>query len=88
MENNNILTDTDTGTDTTTMFNGATRRCVDILTQLLEAQRKVMEFLINESLDDSLEGEAIAKGMGDAIKSFDGILPEGVYEVVINSERV
>lgn len=85
MENNNILT----GTDTTTMFNNVTtRRCVDILTQLLEAQRKVMEFLINESLDDSLEGEAIAKGMGDAIKSFDGILPEGVYEVVINSERV
>lgn len=84
MVNNNILT----GTDTTTMFNNdTTRRCVDMLTQLLKAQRKVMEFLINESLDDSLEGEAIAKGMGDTIKAFDGILPEGVYEVAINCER-
>jgi hypothetical protein len=84
MENNNILT----STDTTTMFNNdATRRCVDMLAQLLEAQRKAMEFLINESLDDSLEGEAIAMGMGDAIKAFDGILPEGVYEVAINCER-
>lgn len=61
-----------------------TKRCLNMLEELLKAQSKVMRFLATEGLDDSLEGEAIAEGLGSAIRAFDGILPSGVYDNVIN----
>lgn len=61
-----------------------TKRCLNMLEELLKAQSKVMRFLATEGLDDSLEGEAIAEGLGSAIRAFDGILPSGVYGKIIN----
>ena len=60
-----------------------TQRCKNMLDELLKAQSKVMDFLVNEGLDDSKEGEAIAEGLGEAVRAFDGILPQGVYDKVM-----
>ena len=64
----------------------ATERCKKMLAELLKAQSKVMKFLVSEGLDDTMEGEAIAEGLGSAIRAFDGILPQGVYDEVVSGE--
>ena len=64
----------------------ATVRCKKMLTELLKAQSKVMKFLVSEGLDDTMEGEAIAEGLGSAIRAFDGILPTEVYDEAISGE--
>lgn len=79
MSNRNILVNIETASSEAT-----TKRCLEMLEELLKAQDKVMRFLATEGLDDSLEGEAIADYMGGAIRAFDGILPSGVYGKIIN----
>lgn len=69
-----------------TVDNDATQRCVGLLKELVAVQEKAIKFLVSESIDDSLEGEAIADGLGNAIRAFDGILPEGVYNKTIGIE--
>ena len=64
----------------------ATMRCKKMLAELLKAQGKVMKFLVSEGLDDTMEGEAIAEGLGSAIRAFDGILPTEVYDEAISEE--
>ena len=64
----------------------ATMRCKKMLAELLKAQGKVMKFLVSEGLDDTMEGEAIAEGLGSAIRAFDGILPTEVYDEAISGE--
>lgn len=81
MNNQNILVEVTSVENVDT-----TVRCKKMLTELLKAQSKVMEFLVKEGLDDTLEGEEIADGMGSAIRAFDGILPQGVYDEVISGE--
>lgn len=71
-----------------TVDNGATQRCVNLLKELVAVQEKAMKFLVSEGIDDSLEGEAIAESMGETIKAFEELLPEGVYERLINEESV
>lgn len=66
--------------------NNATQRCVDMLKELMAVQEKAIKFLVSEGIDDSLEGEAIADGLGNAIRAFDGILPEGIYNKAIGIE--
>lgn len=68
--------------------NDTTKRCLDMLNELLKAQSKVMNFLVSEGIDDSLEGEAMAEHLGMAVQAFKGILPEGVYDEVINKDVV
>ena len=63
-----------------TVDNGATQRCINLLKELVPVQEKAMKFLVSEGIDDSLEGEAIADGLGSTIRAFDGILPEGIYD--------
>lgn len=69
-----------------TVDNGATQRCINLLKELVAVQEKAMKFLISEGIDDSLEGEAIADGLGSAIRAFDGILPEDIYNKVVEIE--
>nr|DAP08199.1 MAG TPA: hypothetical protein [Caudoviricetes sp.] len=64
------------------------RRRIDALRELLKLQKETMAFLVKEGLDDSKEGEAIAESMGETIKAFEELLPEGVYERLINEESV
>lgn len=69
-----------------TVDNGATQRCINLLKELMAVQKKAIKFLVSEGIDDSLEGEAIADGLGSTIRAFDGILPEGVYNNVVGIE--
>lgn len=69
-----------------TVDNGATQRCINLLKELMAVQEKAMKFLVSEGIDDSLEGEAIADGLGSTIRAFDGILPEGIYNNVVGIE--
>lgn len=63
-----------------------TKRCIEILKELIAMQEKTMKFLVSEGIDDSLEGEAIADGLGSTIRAFDGILPEDIYNKVVEIE--
>lgn len=69
-----------------TVDNDATKRCIDVLKELMNVQEKAIKFLVSEGIDDSLEGEAIADGLGSAIRAFDGILPEDIYNKVVEIE--
>lgn len=69
-----------------TIDNGATQRCINLLKELVAVQEKAIKFLVSEGIDDSLEGEAIADGLGSTIRAFDGILPEGIYNKTLGIE--
>ena len=69
-----------------TVDNGATQRCINLLKELLAVQEKAIKFLVSEGIDDSLEGKAIADGLGSTIRAFDGILPEGIYNKTLGIE--
>ena len=69
-----------------TVDNSATQRCINLLKELVAVQEKAIKFLVSEGIDDSLEGEAIADGLGSTIRAFDGILPEGVYNKTLGIE--
>lgn len=45
-----------------------------------------MSFLIEEGIDGSAEGEAIAKSVGEMIKAFGDVLPDSIYNKVIEGE--
>nr|DAF54519.1 MAG TPA: hypothetical protein [Siphoviridae sp. ctKwY15] len=62
------------------------RRRIDALRELLKLQKETMAFLVKEGLDDSKEGEAIAKSIGDMIKSFGEALPDSIYNKIIEGE--
>lgn len=62
-----------------TVDNDATQRCVGLLKELMAVQEKAMKFLVSEGIDDSNEGTMIAEGIGNAVKAFGGVLPEGIY---------
>lgn len=66
-----------------TVGNDATQRCVGLLKELMAVQEKAMRFLVSEGIDDSCEGVMIAEGIGNAVKAFGGVLPEGIYSEVI-----
>lgn len=69
-----------------TVDNDATQRCVGLLKELMAVQEKAMKFLVSEGIDDSNEGTMIAEGIGNAVKAFDGVLPEGIYNNVVGIE--
>ena len=69
-----------------TVDNDATQRCVSLLKELMAVQEKAMKFLVSEGIDDSNEGMMIAEGIGNAVKAFDGVLPEGIYNNVVGIE--
>lgn len=66
-----------------TVNNDATQRCICLLKELVAVQEKAMKFLVSEGIDDSCEGTMIAEGIGNAVKAFGGVLPEGIYNKVI-----
>ena len=66
-----------------TVNNDATQRCICLLNELMAIQEKAMNFLVSEGIDDSNEGTMIAEGIGNAVKAFGGVLPEGIYSEVI-----
>lgn len=76
MDNQNIMIEV-------TVDNDATQRCISLLKELLAVQQKAMKFLVSEGIDDSTEGTMIAEGIGNAVKAFGGVLPEGIYSEVI-----
>lgn len=75
MDNQNMMIDNDT-----------TRRCISLLKELMAVQEKAMKFLVSEGIDDSNEGMMIAEGIGNAVKAFGGVLPEGIYNNVVGIE--
>ena len=76
MDNQNMMREV-------TVDNDATQRCISLLKELLAVQQKAMKFLVSEGIDDSTEGTMIAEGIGNAVKAFGGVLPEGIYSEVI-----
>ena len=66
-----------------TVDNGATQRCINLLKELVSVQEKAIKFLVSEGIDDSNEGTMIAEGIGNAVKAFGGVLPDGIYSEVI-----
>ena len=83
MNNRNILVNIEAVSSEAT-----TKRCLNMLEELLKAQNKVMRFLATEGLDDSLEGEAIAESLGSAIRAFSGILGDNLYHKVVNGTKL
>nr|DAU72326.1 MAG TPA: hypothetical protein [Caudoviricetes sp.] len=79
MNNRNVLVNIEAAS-----YEATTKRCLNMLEELLKAQDKVMRFLVSEGLDDSLEGETIADHMGGAIRAFSGILGDRAYQRVVN----
>ena len=79
MNNRNVLVNIEAAS-----YEATTKRCLNMLEELLKAQDKVMRFLVSEGLDDSLEGETIADHMGGAIRAFSGILGDMAYQRVVN----
>ena len=79
MDNQNMMIEV-------TVDNDATQRCINLLKELVAVQEKAIKFLVSEGIDDSLEGEAITDGLGIAIRAFDGILPEDIYNKVVEIE--
>ena len=79
MDNQNMMIEV-------TVDNDATQRCINLLKELVAVQEKAIKFLVSEGIDDSLEGEAIADGLGSTIRAFGGILPEGVYNKTLGIE--
>ena len=69
-----------------TVDNDATQRRVGLLKELMVVQEKAMKFLVSEGIDDSNEGMMIAEGIGNAVKAFGGVLPEGIYNNVLGIE--
>lgn len=69
-----------------TVDNDVTQRCVDMLKELMAVQEKAMKFLVSEGIDDSNEGTMIAEGIGNAVRAFGGVLPEGIYNNVVGIE--
>lgn len=81
MENQNMTTEVKMAE-----INNMILRRIDALKELLKMQNKVMSFLIEEGIDGSAEGEAIAKSVGEMIKAFGDVLPDSVYNKVIEGE--
>lgn len=79
MDNQNMMIEV-------TVANDATQRCVGLLKELMAVQENAMKFLISEGIDDSSEGTMIAEGIGNAVKAFGGVLPEGIYNNVVGIE--
>lgn len=79
MDNQNMMIEV-------TVDNDTTRRCISLLKELMAVQEKAMKFLVSEGIDDSNEGMMIAEGIGNAVKAFDGVLPEGIYNNVLGIE--
>lgn len=69
-----------------TVDNDATQRCVGLLKELMAVQENAMKFLVSEGIDDSSEGTMITEGIGNAVKAFGGVLPEGIYNNVVGIE--
>ena len=76
MDNQNMMIEV-------TVDKDATQRCVGLLKELMAVQEKAMKFLVSEGIDDSNEGTMIAEGIGNAVKAFGGVLPDGIYSEVI-----
>ena len=79
MDNQNMMIEV-------TVDNDATQRCVGLLKELMAVQEKSMKFLVSEGIDDSNEGTMIAEGIGNAVKAFGCVLPEGIYNNVLGIE--
>ena len=79
MDNQNMMIEV-------TVDNDTTRRCISLLKELMAVQEKAMKFLVSEGIDDGNEGMMIAEGIGNAVKAFDGVLPEGIYNNVVGIE--
>lgn len=79
MDNQNMIIEV-------TVDNDATQRCVGLLKELMAVQEKAMKFLVSEGIDDSCEGMMIAEGIGNAVRAFGGVLPEGIYNNVVGIE--
>ena len=76
MDNQNMMIEV-------TVDNDATHRCINLLKELVAVQEKAIKFLVSEGIDDSNEGMMIAEGIGNAVKAFGGVLPDGIYSEVI-----
>lgn len=76
MDNQNMMIEV-------TVDNDSTQRCISLLKELMAVQEKAMKFLVSEGIDDSKEGTMIAECIGNAVKAFGGVLPDGIYSEVI-----
>lgn len=81
MENQNMTTEAKIAE-----INNMILRRIDALKELLKMQNKVMFFLVKEGIADSKEGEAIAESIGEMIKAFGDVLPDSIYNKVIEGE--
>lgn len=63
--------------------NDKTVRCIDLLKEIVAIQEKTLAYFVSEGIEDSKEAETFAESIGNAVKAFGGVLPEGIYSEVI-----
>lgn len=63
-----------------------TSRCINVLKKLIAVQEETLNFLTQQGVSDSREGEMFAENMGIAVSQFRGILQDGIYDKIINGE--
>ena len=63
-----------------------TSRCINVLKKLISVQEETLNFLTQQGISDSREGEMFAENMGIAVSQFRGILQDGIYDKIINGE--
>lgn len=64
--------------------NDKTVRYIDLLKEVVAIQEKTLAYFVSEGIEDSKEAEIFAESIGNAVKTFDGILGGKVYQNVIN----
>nr|DAJ46448.1 MAG TPA: hypothetical protein [Caudoviricetes sp.] len=66
--------------------NDKTVRCIDLLKEIVAIQEKTLAYFVSEGIEDSKEAETFAESIGNAVKAFGGVLPEGIYNNVVGIE--
>lgn len=66
--------------------NDKTVRCIDLLKEVVAIQEKTLAYFASEGIEDSKEAETFAESIGNAVKAFGGVLPEGIYNNVVGIE--
>lgn len=57
-----------------------------LLKEVVAIHEETLAYFVSEGIEDSKEAETFAESIGNAVKAFGGILPEGIYNNVVGIE--
>jgi uncharacterized metal-binding protein len=78
--------ETNNNSESVYIISEETSRCINVLKKLIAVQEETLNFLTQQGISDSREGEMFAENMGIAVSQFRGILQDGIYDKIINGE--